>query len=64
MSPRWAFVKRVNTRYCAFLLGQSQDVGVFVPERVSGKTQIGELFRASPKAKKEKLNEKKRKADL
>jgi hypothetical protein len=63
MSPRWAFVKRVNTTYCAFVLGQSQDVDVWKAVRVSGKRQIGALFRAVAEVKKEKAQRKKKNSD-
>ena len=63
MSPLWAFVKRVNTTYCAFVLGQSQDVDVLKAVRVSGKRQIGALFRAVAEVKRKKLKGKKKNSD-
>jgi hypothetical protein len=71
MSRADAFVKRVNTTYCGFLLGQTQDVGIHRcsrkgrreadnrPPRAQAETWVGRFF--LPRAREKEVALKKSK---
>ena len=44
MDSRRTFVKRVNTTYCAFLLGQSQDVDACAYLCIFDTAQLDDIF--------------------